>query len=152
MAISNSWSVFLLPTSTSCVCLPLSCIWCNLGSRNCLGKQWICVAVINTLPRWWFIEVPPAPNYVNPIICWGGFTGTACSCNTLFLSETRKFSRIWLLSLKHYAPTAKYSRLTCMWLWKVGLDSLMIIPLSLPSAHRLMLAEGSWFVPWQHLS
>lgn len=87
------------------MCLsPLSSIWCILGSRNYLGKQWICVAVINTLPRWWFIEVPPAPNYVNPIICWGGFTGTACSCNTLFLSETGKFSWMWLWVLSVMLP------------------------------------------------
>lgn len=93
-------------------------------------EQWLRVAIINTLPRWGVAEVPPAPNYVNPIICRGGFAETACSCNTFFL-EMVKFSWKWLLSLKHYAPRAERGQLTRMWLGKVGLYSWPIMPLSL---------------------
>lgn len=93
-------------------------------------EQWLCVAIINMLPCWGVAEVPPAPNYVNPIICRGGFAETACSCNTFFL-EMVKFSWKWLLSLKHYAPRAERGQLTRMWLGKVGFYSWPIMPLSL---------------------
>lgn len=58
-----------------------------------------------------------------------------------FFLEMGKFSIKRLLSLKHSAPRADHGRLTCVRLWKVGLYSLTIIPLSL-SLHTQAEAGG----------
>lgn len=103
VAISPSRSVFLLSTSTNHISVSPSVARGVFWAPGTLcEEQWLCVAIINTLPRRWFIEVPPAPNYVNPIICWGGFAETACSCNTLFFWKWENVveSDFWVLSIR----------------------------------------------------